>query len=100
MGWQETETRQLRYKILADRVFNMKAFALNDTYPVFIDTVVTDYCHEGMRTYVKDEAFYRDFERIFRECFGDFLFFASKCKVVLRNMTRATKEKLPSNGRP
>ena len=60
----------LRYPLVADWVFNLRAFALPETRPFYLDCIVADYCTDGMSTEVTDELFFREREAIYLDCFG------------------------------
>jgi len=60
----------LKYRLVADWVFNMKAFGLKSTRPVYFDTIIAVYSLDGMSTHVPDKDFSASRERLFREAFG------------------------------
>ncbi len=61
---------ELKYPILSDWLFNMRAYAEKDTNPFFIDSVVAVYSEKGMSTVRADVMFYRDHPKIIRNTFG------------------------------
>jgi hypothetical protein len=82
-----------KYRLVADWVFNMRAFGLKQTKPVFIDTIVADFCAEGMSTGVPEEIFYRDRDEIFRNCFGKMAFFQIVLKDFFKSLRSSTSKK-------
>jgi len=58
------------YSLVADWVFNMRAFGLKTTKPAYIDTIVAVYCLEGASTDIWDDAFLKNREKLFINSFG------------------------------
>jgi hypothetical protein len=56
----------------------MKAFAVNNTRPFYLNTIVADYCIDGMSSVNEDEKLYREREMIYQDCFGSFTLFWAK----------------------
>jgi glycosyltransferase involved in cell wall biosynthesis len=64
----------LKYRLVADWVLNMKAFGLKTIKPVYFDTVVAVYSLGGMSTNVWDEEFLKNREKLYRKSFGIFAY--------------------------
>jgi hypothetical protein len=60
----------LRYPILADRVFNMKAFATKNIEPYFVDTLIAIYSTKGLSGSTFDDNFNRDLPSLIKNIFG------------------------------
>jgi len=60
----------LKYRLVADWVFNMKAFGMKNVNPLYIDTVVAIYSLGGMSTNIWDEDFIKDRNKLFIKSFG------------------------------
>jgi glycosyltransferase involved in cell wall biosynthesis len=81
----------LRYRLVADWVFNMKAFGLKTTKPIFIDTVIAVFSLDGMSTNVWDKDFLRDRDRLFRGSFGVYAYLRFKISVTFKKIASSPK---------
>lgn len=60
----------LKYPLLADWVFNMRAFASENIRPVYIDRIVARYSTGGKSLSNKDQVFARERAALIRNIFG------------------------------
>ena len=81
----------LKYQLLADWDFNIKAFGLKSTKPYYLDTVVAVYSIYGMSNNVCDIVFLADRERLFRETFGTLFFVRQKVFFTLKSVLNYIK---------
>lgn len=67
----------LKYPLLSDWVFNMKAFSLNTTKPTYINQTIAIYSINGMSSQNVDTVFFNEHVKLIRDIFGycDFLYF-------------------------
>lgn len=61
---------ETKYRILADRAFNMKCFGDPRVQPVYLDTVVAVFRKGGLSATGPDREFDEDRLSLIRECFG------------------------------
>ncbi len=61
---------ETNYPVLADRVFNIKSFAQNETKPLFVNTLIAIYSTEGISGNIYDEVFYDDLPNLIKTHFG------------------------------
>lgn len=60
----------LKYPVLADYAFNMKAFAAEGTEPHFVDTIITVFWNEGLSGQHTDIAFEHDRPALVKQLYG------------------------------
>lgn len=67
----------LKYPLLSDWFFNMKAFSLKSTKPTYINQTIAIYSMNGMSSHNLDMEFFNEHAKLIRNIFGywDFLFF-------------------------
>lgn len=72
-------TFDLKYPVLADYAFNMKAFAAKGTEPHFVDTLIAVFWNEGLSGHHTDIAFENDRPALVKHFYGFpyYLFFIS-----------------------
>lgn len=72
-------TFDLKYPVLADYAFNMKAFAAKGTEPHFVDTLIAVFWNEGLSGHHTDIAFENDRHALVKHLYGFpyYLFFIS-----------------------
>jgi len=68
----------LKYRLVADWVFNMQAFGLKTTRPQYMDCVVAVYSLGGASTNVWDKEFLKNREKLFIRSFGIGTYFRFK----------------------
>jgi glycosyltransferase involved in cell wall biosynthesis len=76
----------LKYPILADYAFNLKAFAAEGTKPHFVDTSIAIFWNEGLSGQTIDPAFEQDRPALIKDLYGfpyDFLFIGVKSAIHL-----------------
>jgi glycosyltransferase involved in cell wall biosynthesis len=60
----------LQYKLLADWVFNMRAFASNIISPVYLERVIAVYSTDGISLSNTDAVFIKNRQKLIKEIFG------------------------------
>jgi hypothetical protein len=61
---------ELKYPILADYAFNLKAFAAESTKPHYIDTLIAVFWKDGLSGQYTDLAFEHDRPALIKELYG------------------------------
>ena len=78
----------LSYRLVADWVFNMKAFGRKSTKPTYFDSVVAVYSLDGMSTNVWDEKFLKTRDKLFISSFGVGAYLRFKSPVLFEKALR------------
>lgn len=74
----------LRYKIFADWLFNLKCFMRGEISKRFIDLIIADYEEGGLSSEIsRDKLFVKDFPLFIKKHFGLFRYFV--CRAFLKN---------------
>lgn len=59
---------ELRFKVYADYVLNMRCFGHDEITPKYIEAIVADYEGGGLSMYVKDETFFEERMQLIKSC--------------------------------
>ena len=73
----------LRYQLVADWVFNIRAFAFKDSYPAYINTIVANYSLDGMSTNVWDQDFLNERDYLIKRYFGYCIYSRSRLGMIM-----------------
>jgi len=76
--FQELGKYDNRYPMLADWVFNMKAFAEKKTYPTYINRIIAVYANQGLSDKKEDINFKHDRETLVKTYLGLRVYFYQK----------------------